>query len=192
MIIPDTYMPNPISHLQGDRDRRHYEWALDMLKTHACKSWVDIGCWDGWLDFLLLDGMIDVSPKAVGVELVPELALAANRYGNKQFKCLTGAWHDVADGNFKNETFDAAIAFEVLEHVPFSEVAAYVYKIEEKAKLILISLPDQKLTDNPQHCWTPTESLIRAMWEDKKQFNITRFDYPETNIPGNWMISWKV
>jgi len=190
MVIPDTYIPQPFAHLGNKRDSKHYEWAKDMLK--GCKSAVDIGPWDGWLDFLLIHTIDDF--RVTGVELIPELAAAANRYAQLtsgitgRYTCLTGAWHDVDLGN---QTWDAAIAFEVLEHVPIEEVESYVTKMEERARLILISLPDQRHEENPQHCWTPTEKLIREMWQNKRNFNITSVTYPGTTVPGNWLIFWE-
>lgn len=185
MNIPDYYVPNPESHLYNVRDKLHYEWALGKLREYGCSSALDIGCFDGWLDFLLIkDGI-----KMESVELVPGLAAAAVRYAqqhNLDYFCHCNLLSEV---KFKGK-FDCCLCFETLEHLELPDALEYVKLMEDLAtKLILISLPDQRHEDNPQHRWTPTESLIHSLFGSKPGFNLEVRQYPGSSIPSNFLIS---
>lgn len=184
--VDGTWMPYPEGHMQSIRDAQHYYWTLAKLKDMPKASIIDIGCYDGWLDFLLIRKGFNVD----GVELIPELARSAMAYAsanNLQYLVYNN-FFDLTDPIQK---YDVALAYEVLEHIPLESVPAYVAKMEGLARRrILISLPDQKHEDNSQHLWTPSVELICDTWGNNKAFSLERAEYNGTDIPANFFISW--
>ena len=185
LVIPAGYLPNPSSHLYGPRDMSIFRWMCNAMQAGQCHSMLDVGCWDGWLDFLMIERGFEVT----GVELVPELVTAA-----KQYATLNHVDYTVYRGFFDEleiiGRYDAVAALEMLEHVALDEVPAYVAKMESLAvKKVFIALPDQDCSKNGQHLWTPTEELIKEMWGARRDFVCQRWCY-SPSIPDNWMISW--
>lgn len=184
MALPFGYLPQPQLHLHNYRDRQHYEYTCYWLSQKQCSTVLDIGCFDGWLDFLVLTHGF----KVTGVEIVPELAAAANQfaaYNHLPYSCLCGSLDTV-----NAPISDAVLCFEVLEHVPFEEVPDWISRINALAtKLCLVSLPNQRHELNPQHFWTPTEEVIERLFRPYNH-QVEYVTYPGTTIPGNWMIRW--
>jgi len=186
--IPEGYLPRPHSHLGNPRDAFHYSMTVEKLQEGQVQTVLDVGCFDGWLDFLL----IDKGFKVTGLELIKALADAAKVYASRnfyQYKIYQGFFDEVE----VTESFDAVICFETLEHIALSSLGNYLEKLESLAKkMVLISLPNEDYEKNPQHLWTPTKDLIGDLWSDRKDFFIKYKDYPNTDIPGNWFISYRV
>ncbi len=186
--VNGTWMPYPEAHLQSIRDGQHFYWTLAQLADLPGASILDVGSYDGWLDFLL----IRKGFKPHGVELIPELARSAMAYANAnqlEYLCYNN-FFDLTDPIQK---YDAVLAYEVLEHIPLESVPAYVAKMEGLAKSrILISLPDQRHEDNLQHLWTPSEDLICDMWGENNGFTLERSEYNGTDIPANFFIRWEL
>lgn len=189
--VQGTWVPNPEAHLQSPRDAYHFDWTLRQIGyerhgDNAGWSILDVGAYDGWLDFLL----IKKGYKVEGVELIPELCQSAESYlpAKGSYRIHQGFFEDVEISS----RFDVAICYELLEHIPISMVPVYVAKMEAIAGRILISLPDQSHKDNPQHLWTPTFDLIRSIWGWKPDFEMTYKPYPGTSIPPNFLCSWSV
>jgi cyclopropane fatty-acyl-phospholipid synthase-like methyltransferase len=152
------------------------------------KTVLDVGCFDGWLDFLLINAGFEVD----GLELMPELVAAAKRYAERNF-----VNYNIYEGEFLSvgidRKYDAVTCFETLEHVGLDTAKEYIEKMESLAtKGILISLPDQKAEDNPQHKWTPTKELIEELFGEKKNFSLTTNSYINKEIPMNFFISYEV
>lgn len=190
--VSESWIPSPEAHLKSPRDAFHYWWTLDALGYDSDRGMndekiLDVGAYDGWLDFLLIKNGYQVE----GVELIPELCKSARMYAqthNIKYQIHQGFFEDIQI----DRRFDVAICYEVLEHIPLDMVPAYVAKMEAIAESIHISLPDQRHQDNPQHLWTPTFDLIRSMWGAKSHFLLTYKPYPGTEIPANFMISWSL
>lgn len=184
MNLYDNYVPNPLSHLSNPRDSYHYSWTVKRFKEYDIKTILDIGCFDGWLDFLLMRSGFMVT----GVELMGNLVQAAKRYAERNFINYT-----IFEGFFDDidikDKYDAVICYEVLEHIDLETLPEYISKMESISNnLICISLPNQNHTENAQHCWTPTEALIKEIWGGKNGFRLEYQEY--TGIPGNWFISY--
>jgi len=181
--IDPMYLPDPIKHLYNPRDRKHFEIARQTMTEFHAKTGLDVGCYDGWLDFLL----IGQGFKMTGVELIEPLAEAAERYASKNcssFEVYQGFFEDIEF----DQKFDVGICFEMLEHVELDVAKAYVEKLYGLCeKAILISLPDQKHEDNPQHLWTPSESTIDYLLKDRRDFRSFRKNY-SNGVPSNWFI----
>jgi 2-polyprenyl-3-methyl-5-hydroxy-6-metoxy-1,4-benzoquinol methylase len=186
--IKDGHVPYPEVHLTSPRDRFHFDWTLKTLKETGSLTTLDIGVFDGWLDFLLSG----CGFYPTGIELVPALAEAANRYAqaiNVKYTCHCGFFDKI---DLHGQRFDAVMAYEVLEHIPLDDVPAYVARMEQHARnAVMISLPDQSHLVNDQHLWTATEELIFKMWSSKPNFEILKVDFG-MGIPDDWFIKWAV
>jgi len=185
---PD-YLPNPDRHIRIKRDYKHYQYSFTELKTHQCKTVLDIGCFDGWLDFLLVRDGYSVT----GIELIQELVDAANRYAERNFFPYRAHQGRFLDMSMEiDHRFDVVMCYETLEHVDFQEVQSFIEKMESLSdRLILISLPDQKHEDNPQHQWTPTDEIIERLFGEKRFFMVERYEYKD-GVPSNWFISYEI
>lgn len=181
--VQGSWMPNPKAHLESVRDAFHFKWATESL---VGMSVLDVGCFDGWLDFLL----IETGSNVEGVELIPELCESARAYAraNKvDYKVHQGFFEDVAI----DRHFDVVMSFETLEHIPLEMVPVYVAKMEAIAtRRILISLPDQRHEDNIQHLWDPSFELIKSLFGGKRDLEITYKPYLGTDIPANFMVKY--
>ena len=186
MFSAPDHVVLPRQHLNNARDSKHYEWSLQQLQSYKCKTVLDVGCWDGWLDMLLTESGYQVE----GVEIVPDLINAADRYAFNNaiaYKIHQGLFHEVSiDGHF-----DAVLLYEILEHIPLEIVEQSIDKAESLGNLILVSLPNQTCEQNPQkqHRWTPTEDLIKSMWQTKPNYSLQYAEY-SGGTPANWFISW--
>ncbi|MDO8641464.1 MAG: class I SAM-dependent methyltransferase [Nitrosarchaeum sp.] len=182
MIVSPWYQPNPLAHLNNERDAYHINWTLKNLEKYNLKSVLDYGCFDGWLDFLLIhSGITDVT----GIELVPSLVEAARRYtftNNLTYKIYEGFLTDVVF----DRTFDVVLCYEVLEHIPLEIVKEYIQILKKISKMMFVSLPNQKAEDNqPQHLWTPTVEIIKDLFGESSLIEYHEFK----GIPGNWFIN---
>ena len=190
MNLPPGYMPNPKAHLNNERDRKHFEYASSKIeRDFSTTSFLDVGCFDGWLGFLLCDKNASrYNIKFHGVELIPELASAARAYAqahNITSTIYTGAFHDVNLYQY----YDHVICFESLEHVPILTASQYIVKMVKHArKSVLISLPDQDFRDNPQHQWTPSLEVIQELCGHYPGFEIKRHEYQDKSIPANFFV----
>jgi 2-polyprenyl-3-methyl-5-hydroxy-6-metoxy-1,4-benzoquinol methylase len=187
---PD-YMPNPHGHLNNQRDLFHYEKALEFAERSAAKKILDVGCFDGWLDLLLIEKGYDLT----GVELIPTLVSAGLLYALKHhidYMIYLGFFEDIIFTDW--EKFDMVMCLETLEHVDLEEtVPIYIEKMEALSlRGIFISLPDQDHGDNKQHLWTPTEKVLRDLWGKKRNLFVEYHQYDDPNIPPNWLIYYEV
>jgi len=184
---PD-YLPDPNRHLSIPRDLKHYQYTISTLRGKRYKTILDIGCFDGWLDFLLTRMKYWVT----GIELIEELANAANRYADRNFIPYKAHHCRFMETEIKS-IFDVVLCYETLEHVSFEDVPGFIDKMESLCnEMILISLPDQKHEDNIQHQWTPTEEVIKELFGHKKNFDLQYFSYGPGPVPPNWFISYEV
>lgn len=189
-VMPGEWEVNPRAHLNNPRDKAHYEKAEYAFRKFGIKSFLDVGAFDGWLDFLLL--LSDRNYNGEGVEIESSLCRMALNYSFSNglgYRIHNGFFDDIQFG----KKYDCIFSFETLEHVSLDLFDSYIEKMESLSeKLILISLPDQKHEENNQHLWTPTQEFIENKFRNKKNFEIEYKDYPGTGIPGNWFFSYTV
>jgi len=182
--LPEGYLPDPQRHFGNARDSHHYLKAVKWLTQIGAKTVLDVGCYDGWMDFLL----IQKGYKVHGVEMIPALAEAAYRYSERNFfnyKVYVGHVLDVTP----DHTYDAVLCFETLEHLTLEEARQAACKLAQwTSKGVLVSLPDQDHRQNQQHLWTPTEAVIKDIWGGFPGFGYEYLSYHGTTIPGNWFI----
>jgi len=186
--IPEYYVPDPFLHLGNIRDRVHFNMSLEMLNRYKIETVLDIGCYDGWLDFLLINSGYQVT----GIELIEDLCEAAKRYTTAHSLNYT-----IYQGFFEDldipGTYDAILCFETLEHMPFESIPGVLKKMESlTTKAVYLSLPDQDHTLNTQHLWTPTKEVINELFKNKKNFKVDYFSYTGTTIPSNWFITYEL
>jgi len=178
--VPDGYRTDPESHLQWGRDNFHYEWTVEHLRAHNAKHVLDIGVWDGWLDFLLVKAGFTLE----GTEIDPALCRAAETYAREnevQYKIHQGFLDDIV----LDSKFDAVVCYEVLEHVAWEDVPRMIAKMHSLAPLLLIAVPDQDhMLNQPQHLWTPTREKIDLLFPGAAVEH-----YFFNGIPPNWLIS---
>ncbi len=188
--IGPQYLPDPHRHLKNQRDLFHFEKTLGFIERVGAKSVLDVGCFDGWLDFLLMEKGCDVT----GVELIPSLAAAAERYAEEHhldYKIYKGFFDEIKFSAW--DKFDVVLCLETLEHIEIDAVFDYTKMMDALAlKGVFISLPDQDHLGNRQHMWTPTESVIKDLWGKKKNFTLDYHKYNSSHIPPNWLISYEV
>ena len=202
--LPPGYVPNPEAHLGNVRDKVHFDRAYRWLTSIGARTVLDVGSYDGWLDFLLTGKGFSMT----GVELIQDLADAALRYAERNFlpyEVQVGDFLDLnvgrefvdEDGRFEDEDgqhdgrrWDAIICFEMLEHMPLEDAKECARRFAETArKGVLISLPDQKHEDNRQHLWSPSIEIVHEIWGGMPGFATERVAYPSTTIPSNWFVS---
>lgn len=92
-------------------------------KSIAGKRVLDIGCGDGWIEKMLLE---KGAKRVDGIDISSEVIKKAKK---RRLKKVTYQVGDAISIPFNKNTFDAVVAFEVLEHIPphgeakmFSEV----------------------------------------------------------------------
>jgi 2-polyprenyl-3-methyl-5-hydroxy-6-metoxy-1,4-benzoquinol methylase len=185
--VAGIWLPRPVEHLYSSRDAKHFRWTLEKLADMPSCSVLDVGAYDSWLNFLLMEK----GYACHGVELIPNLCASAREYarihGLNDYKVYQGFFDEVDI----TEQYDVVMAYEVLEHVPLDVAYHYVARMEKiAAKRIFISLPDQDMKDNPQHCFTPSKQMIENWFGNRKGFKLEYQTYPGTEIPGNFFISY--
>lgn len=195
VTLPPGYVTDPDRHLGNTRDSNHYLKALKWLRDISAKTVLDVGCYDGWLDFLLARKGYELT----GIEMIPELADAAMRYAERNFIPYTVYTSHVLDAepffmaDDSRVKYDAVLCFETLEHMTLEDAtkAAQLLTLWSR-KGVLVSLPDQDHRQNPQHLWTPTEEVIKGIWGAMPGFEVEYVPYPNTTIPANWFIKHSV
>ena len=182
------HVVNPEAHLLNERDNYHFEWTTNVLNLLKCKKVLDVGCYDGWLDFLLIKQGFNVE----GIELSPDLVTAAMNYAkaNKiNYKVALGLFNRVVHKRFKyvGINYDAVLFYEVLEHMPIYLAQEAIETALRYSKYVLISLPEQDHSLNRQHYWTPSEDLILKIVKPYPNVVFTKHKY-SIDVPANFLL----
>ena len=68
---------------------------------------------------------------------------------------------------FKKNSFDTAIASEILEHVSYDKARKIIKECKRVAKRVLITVPiSKKWAVNPEHKWIPDKQLVINLLDD--------------------------
>ena len=176
------------AYLNDVRNNRHFLWTMAGLGREQGNTLLDVGCYNGWLDFCIMAALPMI--KCTGVEVSPLLCKSSHEYAAAngiKWNVYTGFFDElVIPGHY-----DVCSMYEVLEHMPMETAIACTDKAAQLASRVMISLPNQDYHDNPDHLWTPTEELIRDTWGSKPHFEMERWKYPGTTIPDNWACTWR-
>ena len=119
-ILPEETHPKFLA-----RHFSAYHFALPHVKD---KDVLEIGFGDGYGANFLADSARSV--KAVDV-LEKNVALAANKYKRNKLEFKKT---DTAYSEFADNTFDAVVSFQVIEHIPENEIAGYLESIKRVLK----------------------------------------------------------
>lgn len=122
------------SELSGDRLRMHYEIAKNYL-TKKDKV-LDIACGEGWGSAILAQ----TARKVVGADISAEfIKQAKNRYN---FTNLSFETHNALQTSFENESFDAVISMETIEHMEDDKrFLSEMHRIIRTGGFFIISTP---------------------------------------------------
>lgn len=102
--------------------------------------------------------------KAVAMELSAASIRAARRGGAPSLRAIAG---NALDLPFKDRSFDAVVAFEVLEHLPdVARALGEMLRVVQRPGFIIIGLP------NHASLWTPIED--RWLRRDRRAFGVER------------------
>ena len=139
-MIKDGRQASPT--LEGIREDhlRRYEFALQFAIGRGLKSVADIGCGTGYGSYILARGI----SKVLGYEIDADAVAFGNQhYAHPNITRFVGDLRTV-----QVSEVDAAIAFEVIEHLPNPMVLLQ----QLQAKYLIGSVPNQNaIPFNPAH-----------------------------------------
>ena len=102
--------------------------------------------------------------KAVAMELSTASIQAVRRGGAPSLRAVAG---NALDLPFRDRSFDAVVAFEVLEHLPdVARALGEMLRVVRRPGFIIIGLP------NHASLWTPIEDRLRR--RDRRAFGVER------------------
>ena len=105
-----------------------YHQAIDLVRDINPKNALEIGVGNGLVSDYLKKLGIDITTCDINLDLEPDVV------------------GDVRALPFKDKSFDAVLAFQVLEHLPFSDFEKSLKEIERISKrFVIISLPHRIL-----------------------------------------------
>jgi 2-polyprenyl-3-methyl-5-hydroxy-6-metoxy-1,4-benzoquinol methylase len=171
------------------RDYTHIEYTMN--KTEYDSRVLDIGSADGWLSLYLATQGRKVSAMDFVKRGMDWTRQHADRLG-VNIDLRFGFIEDLFEV-FHDKKFDCILAYEILEHLDYRRLPWYLEKMESLLDIggkILISLPKQDLHDNPEHLWSPSEKLIKKVFENKPCYQLQWVEIPNHGVPGNWFISY--
>ena len=189
LTIAPGHIVFPKGHLLNERDKFHFEWTVDKLSSFGNNNKLkvfDVGCYDGWLDFLLIEKGFHLE----SCEISEDLVRAARNYAIDNqlilYRINGEFYHHLMRKYIEpKRKYFATLFYEVLEHLPIEMAKEYVDIALANSEHVLVSLPDQNHNLNPQHLWSPAEELITNLWHPDK---IERHVYIN-NIPSNFLFT---
>jgi SAM-dependent methyltransferase len=102
--------------------------------------------------------------KAVAMELSPTSLHAAKHGGPSSLRAVAG---NALHLPFRDRSFDAVVAFEVIEHLPdVAQALEEMLRVLRRPGYVVIGLP------NHASMWTPLEDFIRR--RDRRAFGVVR------------------
>jgi len=141
-LVPDISPPQ----LEAEH-RARYEMARDYI---AGGRVLDLGCGTGYGSGILLEKAMEV----VGIDLSDEAIEYANeKYKSQGLEFLAG---DVTNLQFENDSFDAVVCFEVVEHIENAgTLLDEVSRVIKDEGLFIVSTPNGAVIvssrPNPYH-----------------------------------------
>lgn len=141
------------------------EIILNNICNVKIKNILEIGCGRGY--YLKALQQIDSSLKITGIDLNEKYLIEAKKYiRNDNVKVIKG---DANKLLFKDNSIDAIIASEILEHVPNdNKVLDEIYRVLKKEGRAMISVPNQ---DYP-FLWDPINWLLEKIFGTHMPVNI--------------------
>lgn len=154
-----------LAHIQ------RYEWVLPFLQNLYV---LDVGCGSGYGTFYLAKNGVR---KIIGIDISPN----AMKFAKKHFKLnnLEYIQMDTLNLKFEDNSFDAVISFDVLEHIDEKHQSKFISEIARVLNdegIAYISCPNATVSmgGNPFHLKELTrrefELLLRRFFKDVKLF----------------------
>lgn len=155
LLIPERMVPGGNTHPSMVEHVQRYVWAMQQLQGLTV---VDAGCGAGYGSFLLSW----VCPQVTGIDIEQQaIDDAQERYQNQW---LTYCRQDLSDIHIPLPSADAAMCFEVLEHIPHPEI--FLERLASTYSRVLLSFPNplwhgsqnnpHHINDWPCHVWKRT------------------------------------
>lgn len=137
--------------------RRRAYWIISQLDLKASRKILDAGCGDGFYLFLLSN--LNPRVKLTGIDSdIKALQSARRNLKNKNVKLIYG---DVTNLPFRESTFDALIASEVLEHVVNDSKVLYEFmRVLKPQGRVIVSVPNS----NYPFFWDPINWLLERLF----------------------------
>lgn len=126
----------------------------------AGKEMVDMGCGAGYGS----NSLARLAKSVSGVDLSDEaIGYARNRYHAPNLEYQIG---DVTKLSFENDSFEAAVSFEVIEHLPRPEdLAVEAKRILKEDGIFIVSTPDKQTYSNDRNSVNPFH--VKEMYEEE-------------------------
>jgi len=170
-------------------DKRVYYYERDNLKDRVStaryifaliflrdKTVVDIGCGARKGPFIVSK----TSKEVVGLDVSTEAVVySAKAWPEKNIKYVASDAQKLA---FKNNLFDAALSFEVIEHIDnYSEYLKEVFRVLKKDGIFIVSTPN-RLIASPNGVFSNTDHIREFDLEELKE--ILKKFFPQVVIYG--------
>jgi len=126
----------------GDQLTYHYELALNHLEK-GMKT-LDIACGDGY-GTRLLGKKLD---RVVGADIDDEILDRARKL-SKDFKNVEYVREDATDMSIPDNSFDAIVSMETIEHIDATEFLSEVKRVLKKGGRLILSTPQNSLGHIP-------------------------------------------
>lgn len=154
-----------ISH--GDQLRFHYEKAIAWLPKAGV--YLDIACGSGFGSKLISES----AAKVIGCDIDNEiLRFAKNNVGDFADK-VSFEFGDITNLHFDDETFDAVLSMETIEHVEPQKMLNEVYRVLKPGGIMVLSTPQNSIGHIPINSAHHVEfSLIEIVNLVKIRFQI--------------------
>ena len=147
---------------------RHLNWGFDYLaclkhakdtiESHKPTSLLEVGCGDG----AIIGAFSKNIKRRVGVDLAEQAIKFAQAF-HKDIEFLA------QDAKLLDETFNAVMAIEVLEHIPDPQVSSFLKTLETRTKkggVIYISVPSINLPLYSKHYRHYSPDLLQKQISD--------------------------
>ena len=164
--VPERIVPGDVERQSLAEHSARYKWAAPRLRGRI----LDLGCGVGYGGQILLSANGAIR-EVVGLDMSPDaLEFARQTYANEELRFVQG---DACCLPFADNSFDAVVSFEAIEHV--KEPVALLKEVRRVLKprgTFLVSTPNKYLTSpltpwplNPHHEreWYPQDfvSLVQ-------------------------------
>ena len=140
-IIPGTYESRE-EYLLYLRHIFAYEFAKDQISKNS--SVLEMGCGEGYGTSLLSAQVTEITGLDVDENAVNH---AQNKYGSSNCKFT---WYDGRKIPFQDNSFDAVISFQVIEHVQDDKnFVAEIYRVLKNKGIFIVTTPNSTLRLKP-------------------------------------------
>lgn len=136
--------------------KRRARRIIEELNPKPDEKIIDLGCGTGYYLFLLSN--LPIKLNLTGFDFDKQALSEAKATLSKKIKFITGDLHKMP---FKDNSFDKAVASEVLEHVEDDEkVLKEIYRILKRSGVLTVSVPSIRYP----FFWDPINFLLEYLF----------------------------